>query len=44
MESAAPARKAAELRAQLSLVARKTALRICGPAIITNASGRIVAM
>jgi hypothetical protein len=27
------------LRAQPSLVARKTALMICGPAIITNAIG-----
>jgi hypothetical protein len=40
-EIAAPSRKAAELRCQFSLVARKIALRICGPAIITNASGRI---
>jgi hypothetical protein len=38
-EIAAPVTKAAELRCQFSLVARKIALRICGPAIITNASG-----
>ena len=36
----APARNAAELRRQSRLVARNTALMICGPAIITNASGR----
>ena len=42
-EIAAPATKAAESRRQLSLVARKIALRIYGPAIITNASGMIFA-
>jgi hypothetical protein len=42
-ETAAPATKAAELRRQFSLVARKIALRICGPAIITNASGMTLA-
>ena len=44
MDSAAPAMYAAELRRQFSLVARKIALRICGPAIITNAIGRTFAM
>ena len=43
IEIAAPATKAAESRRQSSLVARKIALRIWGPAIITNASGRICA-
>ena len=41
IDSAAPATWAAEFRRQFSLVARKMALRICGPAIITNAIGRI---
>jgi hypothetical protein len=44
MESAAPVMYAAELRRHSSLVARKMALRICGPAIITNAIGRIFAV
>ena len=43
IETAAPATKAAELCRQFLLVARKIALRICGPAIITNASGRTFA-
>ena len=42
IESAAPMTNAAEFRFQSSLVARKIALRICGPATITNAIGRIV--
>ena len=42
IESAAPKTYAAEFRFQSSLVARKIALRICGPAIITNAIGRMV--
>ena len=42
IESAAPMTNAAEFRFQSSLVARKIALRICGPAIITNAIGRMV--
>jgi len=44
IDTAAPATNAAEFRRQSSLVARKIALRICGPAIITNASGRAFAM
>ena len=40
MPDKAPARNAAELRRQSRLVARKTALMICGPAIITNARGK----
>src|SRR6266511_1090847 len=42
MERAAPARYAAVFCCHFWLVARKMALRSCGPAIITNASGRIV--
>ena len=40
MESAAPVTYAAEFRCHSSVVARKKAEMICGPAIITNASGR----
>jgi hypothetical protein len=43
IETAAPATNAAELPRQSSLVARKIALRIWGPAIITNDSGMIFA-
>jgi len=43
IEAAPPARYASEFLAQLSLVAKENALMICGPAIMTNASGRISA-
>jgi len=39
IEKPAPATNTAELRRHCSLVARKTALRICGPATITTTSG-----
>jgi hypothetical protein len=42
IDSPAPRTYAAELRRQFSLVARKTELTICAPAIITNESGRRV--
>jgi hypothetical protein len=41
MDRAAPARYAATFCCHFSLVARKMAVRICGPAIITNANGRL---
>ncbi len=41
IESEAPPRQASEFRRQSRLVTRKMALRICGPAIITNAIGNI---
>src|SRR5215212_6410681 len=40
----APAAYASEVPFQLSLVAKKNELMICGPAIITNASGRVFRM
>src|SRR4249919_1940233 len=43
IEIDAPATKAAELRRQFLVVARKIAVSSCGPAIITNASGMIFA-
>ena len=43
IDRAAPPTKAAEFRCQFSLVVRKIALRICGPAIITNARGTMFA-
>src|SRR3954451_17469711 len=42
IERPAPRRNAAELSFHFSLVARKTALRTCGPAIITNDIGNRV--
>src|SRR5215216_3297884 len=39
-ETAAPRTYAAEVPFQLTLVAKKTALLICGPAIITIANGK----
>lgn len=43
IERAAPVTYAAEVRRQFSLVARKMEVRICGPAIITNATEMILA-
>ena len=40
-ESAAPATYASEFFAQPALVAKKKDEMICGPAIITNARGKI---
>src|SRR4051812_32051919 len=39
IDRAAPSTKSAELSLHLSVVARKTALRTCGPAIMTNDIG-----
>ena len=44
IEIAAPSTYAAEIRFHEGLVAKKKALMICGPAIITKASGRTLRM